>query len=85
MKLKVNRGFIIQRVNKTIKVFDSENSELLSFNPTATFIFEKIKKGIDSSKIIKNLEEKYNIKSDLARKDFEDLTAFLIQKGILKK
>ncbi len=85
MKYKVNKGFIIQKVGDSSTIFDGEKSELYTFNKTATLIFEKIKSGWESAKIIEYLSKFYSIKKEEAEKDFNEFVSELIKSKILSK
>lgn len=69
-KYKVLKGFISEKLDKDkTMIYDQDRSLLFTFNKTATFIFEKIKKGFDDRKIIEELLKKYNVEEKIARKD----------------
>ena len=84
-KIKINKGFIIQKMDNMITIFDGEKSVLYTFNKTATFIFEKIKSGLEPEKIIEDMRKKYAIKKDRAKKDLDELVNDLISKKIISE
>jgi hypothetical protein len=43
MKYRINKGFIIQKLDDKSTIFDGEKSILYTFNKTGSLIFEKIK------------------------------------------
>ena len=83
MKFKINKGFIVQKLDDKMVIFDGEESVLYTFNETASFIFKKLKKGEEKEKIIEMVEKKYDIKKERAEKDFNELTADLKKKKII--
>ena len=83
MKYKINKGFIVQKLDDKMVIFDGEESVLYTFNETASFIFKKLKKGEEKEKIIEMVEKKYDIKKERAEKDFNELTADLKKKKII--
>lgn len=85
MKLIVQKGYISQRNGNKVTIFDSENSQLLSFNTTATFIFDQLKKGLDSNQVALELARKYEITEVNAKKDVSEFTELLLAKGLAKK
>ncbi len=82
-KIVLKKGFVTQKVGQKITIFDGEKSVLYTFNPVATFIFERIKKGMDGEKIIAQVTKKYEITEEKARKDFEEFIKSLKEKKII--
>lgn len=85
MKLKIQKGFITQRIGDKITIFDSENSLLLTLNSTATFIFDRLKKGLETKKIVAELANKFSVSELDAKKDIDEFIKTLISKGLAKK
>ncbi len=83
MPYKINKGFIIQKLNDKTVIFDGEESVLYTFNETASYIFQKLKKGWEEKKIIDALTKKYKVKEDKATKDFKELFGDLKKKKII--
>lgn len=83
MKYKINKGFIVQKLDDKTVIFDGEESVLYTFNETASLIFQKLKKGFDQEEILKKLIKKYGVKEEKARKDFEEMVKELIKKKIV--
>ena len=83
MKYKINKGFIVQKLDDKTVIFDGEESVLYTFNETASFIFKKLKKGEEKKKIIEMVEKKYDITKEKAEKDFNELIADLKKKKII--
>lgn len=83
MKYKINKGFIVQKLDDKTVIFDGEESVLYTFNETASFIFKKIKKGEEREKIIEMVEKKYDIKKERVQKDFNELITDLKKKKIV--
>ena len=83
-KYKLNKGFIVQKIDNKITIFDSEKSMLFTFNQTASFVFNKIKQGWDKEKVIDELVKKYQIKKEKAEKDVWEFVGELVKKGIIK-
>lgn len=84
-KYKINKGFIVQKMGKDLVIFDGEKSVLYTFNETAAFIFQKLKKGLTDKEIAKVLAKKYKIGEAEAAKDAKDLIRDLLDKKIIKK
>ena len=68
-----------------ITIFDAEKSVLLTFNNTATFIFDQLKKGVDTKKIITELANEFKITEEKAKKDADEFIKTLLLKGLAKK
>lgn len=84
MKIKVQKGYITQKVGEKITIFDSENSLLLTLNSTATFIFDRLKKGVEIKKIASDLANKFDISEKDAAQDIDEFIKTLIAKGLAK-
>lgn len=82
-KYKINKGFITQKLDDKIVIFDSEESMLYTLNETASYIFKKLKSGWDKEKIIQNIGKKYKINQKKINQDFDDLIENLIKKNII--
>lgn len=80
---KVNKGFIVQKLDKKVTIFDGEESMLYTFNETATYIFQKLKAGWDKKKIIETMTKKYKTKEEKLSADFDDLIRELKLKKII--
>lgn len=85
MKITIQKGFITQRIGDKITIFDSENSLLLTLNPTATFIFDRLKKGLETKKIATDLASQFDVTEKDAEKDIDEFVKTLIAKGLAKK
>lgn len=80
----VNKGFIYQKMEGKITVFDSEKSMLYTLNATASLIFEKLKKGGTVEEISSFLAKKFRIDVKRALSDVEECIADLTKKKIIK-
>ncbi|MFN4212722.1 MAG: PqqD family protein [Microgenomates group bacterium] len=85
MKYKINKGFIIQKLDDKTVIFDGEASVLYTFNETASFIFQKLKRGWDEDKIVSSLVKKYQVREERVREDFKQLVEELLKKKIISK
>lgn len=83
MKYKINKGFIIQKLEDKTVIFDGEESVLYTFNETASFIFQKLKRGWEEEKIAQTLVKKYQVKLERVRKDIKELIKDLLERKII--
>ena len=72
-KYKVNKKFIIQKLDGKIVIFDGEKSILNTLNSTASFMFQKIKLGWDKGKIIDAIVKSYSIDEKTVSNDLEKM------------
>lgn len=84
MRYKIRNNLIIGRNNGKIDIFIPEKSIVFSLNETASFIFEKIKKGIDNKIIIKSLTKKYCIEDEQALIDLKSILQIFKKKKLIK-
>ena len=73
MKIRVNKKFIVQRLDDKTVVFDSHKSVLYTLNETASYIFNKVRTGKEGGEIIDLMTRRYKIKKERAKKDFNEL------------
>lgn len=84
MKYRINKGFIVQKLDSKTVIFDGEESVLYTFNQTASEIFKLIKKGLEEKEIVEKIVKKYRVKGEKAEKDLNDLIFDLKKKKIIK-
>lgn len=82
-KIILKKGFVTQKVGQKITIFDGDKSVLYTFNPVATFIFEKIKKGMEEEEIVKLVSQKYEISEGIAAIDLREFINDLKKKKII--
>lgn len=85
MKLRIKKGFVTQKSGESITIFDTEKSVLHTFNPTATYIFEKLKEKMDPSDIASQIRKEFNLTEKKAKRETDDFIQVLISKRILEK
>jgi hypothetical protein len=83
MGYKLKKDLIISKNNKRINVFVPEESIIVSLNQTASFIFNKIKKGMKNKKIIELMITKYNLTKKHALVDLTSIVKKLKDKKIV--
>ena len=83
MKYKINKGFIVQKLDDKTVIFDGEESTLFTLNETASEIFRLMKKGVEKNIIVEKMVKKYTIKKERAEKDFNELISDLRKKKII--
>ncbi|MCM8787884.1 MAG: PqqD family protein, partial [Candidatus Omnitrophica bacterium] len=74
-----------QKLDDKTVIFDGEASVLYTFNETASFIFQKLKRGWDEDKIVSSLVKKYQVREERVREDFKQLVEELLKKKIISK
>lgn len=85
VKYKINKGFIVQKLGNKTTIFDGEKSQLYTFNQTASFIFDKIKRGLNQEDLIDLMIKKYKITKIRALKDYNNLEKELLKNKIITK
>ncbi len=79
---KINAGFITQKIDGKVTIFEGEKSTLHTLNESAAFIFQGLKLGWDDKKIIKGLI-RMGAAPDDAEGDLADFKQLLLKKGII--
>jgi len=83
MKYKINKGFIVEKIEGKTIIYDEKKSVLYTFNETASYIFKKIKQGKEKEEIIELIIKRYNITKKRADKDVENLISELLKNKIV--
>lgn len=82
-RYKINKGIIANVLDKRLTIFDGENSVLYTFNETATFIYNGIKKRLNDEQIVLKIEKKYKISHKKAGDDFKEFIEILKKEKII--
>ncbi|MCS7093528.1 MAG: PqqD family protein [Patescibacteria group bacterium] len=77
------KGLIIQKLDKKIIIFDSDNSTLFTLNETASLIFDKLKKKCPKEKIIDYLLKKYQVRKERIERDIDEFIEELKKRKII--
>jgi hypothetical protein len=81
---KLNKGFIVQKMGKETVIFDPDRSVLYTLNETASFVFSRLKKGLDQTAIVSALTKTFAVTPEHALKDVVTLLRDFKKKRILK-
>lgn len=80
---KINKGFVVQKLDDKTVIFDGEESVLYEFNGVAFYIFKKIKAGWDEEKISTSLTKTYQVKENRVIQDVNVFISDLKKKKII--
>jgi len=80
---QLQKGLIIQKIDKETVIFDAEESVLYTLNETAAEIFKMIKKGLKEDEIAEKMVKKYKVKKEKVEKDVKELVEELKKRKIL--
>jgi len=80
---KIQKGLIIQKLNKETVIFDAEESVLYTLNETASEIFRLLKKGLKEEEIVERMVKKYKVKKEKAEKDVKEMIGELTKRKII--
>ena len=82
MSYKINQGFITQKIENKLTIFEGEESLLHTLNKTAAYIFQGLKLGWEDKQITIGLI-KMGATQGEAEKDLKDFIQLLLKKGII--
>ncbi len=82
-RYKLNKGFIAQKLDGKMTIFDGDKSVLYTFNETASLVFDKLKSGKSKEEIVASFVKKYGIEKKRAEKDVSELLQDLLSKKII--
>jgi len=80
---KIQKGLIIQKIDKETVIFDAEESVFYTLNETASEIFKMIKKRLSEEEIVEKMIKKYSIKKEKAEKDVKEIIGELKKRKII--
>ena len=80
---QIQKGLIIQKIDKETVIFDAEESVLYTLNETASEIFRLLKKGLKEEEIVERMVKKYEVKKERVEKDVRELFKELEKRKIL--
>ena len=80
---QIQKGLIIQKIDKETVVFDAEESVLYTLNETASEIFRLLKKGLKKEEIVERIVKKYDVRKERVEKDVRELFKELEKRKIL--
>jgi len=80
---QIQKGLIIQKIDKETIIFDAEESVLYTLNETAADIFKMLKKGLKEKDIVEKMVKKYKVKKEKVEKDVKELIEELKKKKII--
>jgi hypothetical protein len=80
---QLQKGLIIQKLDKETVIFDAEESVLYTLNATAAEIFRLIKKGLKEEEIVERMVKKYEVRKERVEKDVKELFKELEKREIL--
>lgn len=84
-RYRICEGYIIQKQRNIIKLFDSEQSNLYTFNSSGSYIYESIAKCISNEILIEKFARKYKIKREKAQVDVEHFLKFLEEHELIEQ
>lgn len=80
---KINKNLIVQKLEDSIVLFDSDASVLYTLNETATFIFNELKKKTAKKDIVLKMKKRYGVDEKKIVADYDTVIADFTNKGIL--
>jgi len=80
---QIQKGLIIQKIDKETVIFDAEESVLYTLNETASEIFRLLKKGLKEEEIVEKIVKKYDVRKERVEKDVRELFKELEKRKIL--
>jgi hypothetical protein len=80
---QIQKGLIIQKIDKETVIFDAEESVLYTLNETASEIFRLLKKGLKQEEIVEKIVKKYDVRKERVQNDVKELIKELKKKKII--
>jgi ABC-type Zn uptake system ZnuABC Zn-binding protein ZnuA len=80
---QIQKGLIIQKIDKETVIFDAEESVLYTLNETAAEIFKMIKKGPKEEQIFEKMLKRYKVKKERVEKDVKEIVGELEKRKIV--
>jgi hypothetical protein len=80
---KINRSIIFQKLDDQFVCFDTGKSAIYTFNPTAEYVFKKIKSGWAEKNILVAMTKKYDAPLATIKKDIKTIITDMLKHKIL--
>ena len=80
---QIQKGLIIQKIDRETVIFDAEESVLYTLNETASEIFRLLKKGLKEEEIVERMVKKYDVIKERVEKDVREIIGKLEKRKIL--
>jgi len=80
---QIQKGLIIQKIDKETVIFDAEESVLYTLNETASEIFRLLKKGLKEEEIVERMVKKYEVRKERVERDVREIIGKLEKRKIL--
>ncbi|MCX6731057.1 MAG: PqqD family protein [Candidatus Roizmanbacteria bacterium] len=80
---KVNKNLIVQKLEDSVVLFDSDASVLYTLNETATYIFTLLKKNVSKKDIVAQMKKRYGLDEKKMTADFDEVFNDFVKKGII--
>ena len=80
---QIQKGLIIEKIDKETVIFDAEESVLYTLNETASEIFRLLKKGLKEQEIVEKIVKKYDVRKERVEKDVREIIGKLEKRKIL--
>jgi len=80
---QIQKGLIIEKIDKETVIFDAEESVLYTLNETASEIFRLLKKGLKEEEIVERMVKKYDVRKERVEKDVREIIGKLEKRKIL--
>jgi Coenzyme PQQ synthesis protein D (PqqD) len=80
---KINEDVAFREVDGHLVVVNLQTGFYHSLNESATFIFQLIRQNKDTSEILREMCQKYELPEETARRDIEECIATLVKEQVL--
>ncbi|MCM8832117.1 MAG: PqqD family protein [Candidatus Omnitrophica bacterium] len=85
MKYRIKPNLAYRKIFDEIYIVDSKNSYLHKINEVGSFIFEKLKEGLNEDEIIDELVKTYDVEIEVAKSDYKNFIEEIFLKGLIEK
>ncbi len=79
----INKDVAFREVDGSILLINLKSGLYYSFNPTATFVFRLLSRGMAVPEILREMCESYDVPEETARLDLDGCLVALVREGIV--
>jgi hypothetical protein len=79
----INKDVAFREVDGSILLINLKSGAYYSFNPTATFVFRLLSRGMEIPEILREMCEFYDVPEETARLDLDGCLQALVREGIV--
>ena len=84
-KFKIRKSTLKTKIEDTLVILNTDSGKYIELNPSASFIFEQIEKGMNVEEIEEEITKIYEVKRELVTSDLNTFIKEATKVGIIRE